>query len=354
MKYTAIWQGEGYYERNWLMRLFEPYIERHVFDGRHEMVLDNVILFDAFVYAENPKYYEKFRGKNAFLVHVGDEFYELGVDRYVHFKGVFRTIWSTVFNPKHVMVLPLGYSKVNPGTPAKASDRRYAWSFIGEAGKVSRPDAVREMAPLEPHICYSSTPVHGLTFFNRSSTGKKRIPVQDFVQILGQSAFAPTPMGNGSLESCRVYDALEAGAIPIVERRLTLDYFRGLLGDHPLPTVSSWSAARRLAEGFLKQPEHLDALQERCQQWWKTYQEELRQNIGVFLEERSQASDAVVPLRSPWPKLPFWKYIELIRHHDLAALGRRFEMQAKRLLKSRKWREAHRAGGDSSPGPQPG
>jgi hypothetical protein len=145
---------------------------------------------------------------------------------------------------------------------------------------------------------------------------------------------------------------LQAGAIPIVERRLTLDYFRGLFGNHPLPTVTSWSQARSLAEKLLQEPEKLDALQKECQQWWKDHQVTVTANIGEFLDRRSRATDAVVPLRSIWPKLRFWKYIELIRNHDLSSLSRRFQMQLERLLKQRKWRVAHRAGSNSSPGSQ--
>src|SRR4029077_12913833 len=131
-------------------------------------------------------------------------------------------------------------------------------------GKSSRPDMVRNLSTIEPHICFSSTPVGGVEFFDRGPAGKRRIPKEDFVEILRQSAFAPAPMGNASLESVRLYDALESGAIPIVERRLTLDYFKGFLGKHPLPTIDSWSEGRRLITRFLNDPARLDALQHEC------------------------------------------------------------------------------------------
>lgn len=51
------------------------------------------------------------------------------------------------------------------------------------------------------------------------------------------SIFSPCPQGNVLLETPRVYEALQCGSIPIVERRLTLDYYKQLLGPHPLPTV---------------------------------------------------------------------------------------------------------------------
>ena len=342
-KFTAIWQSETFYERDWLMRLFAPYISSHVVDGKHEVVLDNAILFDSFVYSRDPAYYQKFRGMNSFLVHLSDEFYELGHDRYLPFRGVFRTIWTSVFNPKHVMQIPLGFSADMVPSDAKASERRYAWSFVGDAEKASRPDALLALSPIEPHLCFSSTEVSGLTFFRATAKGKKKIPREDFVRYLGQSAFVPTPMGNASLESCRVYDALECGAIPIVERRMTLDYFKRLLGDHPLPTVRAWSEARELVKKLVRDPDKLDELQQKCQAWWKHHQSVLTQEIGRFLEERSQAADQLVPLQSRLPLLPGWNYFELIRHHSLPALNRRVMRQIKRVTKDHKWRIAHRA-----------
>lgn len=344
-----IWQssqeGRDWPLSSWLKRLFAPYIGEIIYDGRHEIVMDNAIVVDAWVYANDPAYYARFKGKNAFLLHCFDEFYELGLDRYLNFRGVFRMIWCGVFNPRHVMSLPLGsYLDDLPATVPPVTERHYAWSFIGDAGKVSRPDMVRAMSTIEPHVCFSSTPVRGVKFFNHDANGERRIPTHKFFEVLGDSVFAPAPMGNATIESCRPYDALEVGAIPIVERRLTLDYYRGLLGDHPLPTVGSWSEARKLVEVLLSDPGRLGDLQRTCLHWWAKYKSGLIAEIGTFLEERSNALDDLVPLRSSLPALPFWRYAELLRHHNVPALYRRVERQIGRVVHERKWRVSTRAG----------
>lgn len=338
--FTAIWQsqaaGTDFPLYPWLMRVFSPFISEHVADGKCEVVRDNVILFDRFVYAKDPEYYKRFKGKNAFLVHISDEFYELGVDRYRNFRGVFRMLWSSVFNPEHVMVFPLGsYIQQPPQQVLPANERRYAWSFIGAADKTSRPEAIRAFAAMEPHFLFSSTPLPG---FNFGGGKGKRISRPEFYEVLGQSVFAPSPMGNASMESCRPYDALEVGAIPIVERRLTIDYYKQFLGDHPIPTVSSWREARRFAADLLEKPSELLELQRSCIEWWSGYKRKLVENVGSFLEARSNATDDLVPLRSRLPEFRYWKYMELIRHHSAPALYRRFALQASRLLKREKWR----------------
>ncbi len=243
------------------------------------------------------------------------------------------------------MSIPIGsYIQKLPESLKSVSERRYAWSFIGGASKVSRPDMVRAMSSIQPHFCYSSSHVGGVTFYERDANGKRVLPLSEFFNILGDSVFVPAPMGNASMESCRPYDALDTGGIPIVEKRLTLDYYKGLLGDHPLPTVSSWSEGRQLASKLLNDPARLSDLQQRCLQWWAGYQSNLIASIGSFLEERSNASDDLVPLRSSLPKMPYWQYFELLRHHNASAFGRRISLQLTRLVQQKKWRIATRRG----------
>ena len=347
--FTAIWQSE-IAGKDWpgyegLMRFFSPFIKEHVSDGKHEIVMDNVILFDAWIYAFDPAYYDRFRGKNAFLVHIGDEFYDLGAEYYVNFRGVFRPYWSAVFNPQYVMVVPLGNHVPNTTTSIlPASERRYAWSFIGEAGKSSRPDMVRAMSSVEPHISFSTTPVPGLAFWSKDVAGPKRIPRSESVEILQQSAFAPAPMGNVNLECYRLYEALDAGAIPIVEKRQFLDYFTKLFGDHPLPTVRNWRQARGLVRGYIDDPVRLNELQQQCHDWWTSYQRQLVDRIGAFLADRAAAGDQVNPLRSRLPSMPGWQYLELSRHQSASALYRRVARQISRVARQGKWRVSIRPG----------
>ncbi len=62
-KYTAIWQSRIPHERDWLEEILGPYISDHVPDGKHQVVLDNAILLDAFIQCHDPAYYAQFRGQ---------------------------------------------------------------------------------------------------------------------------------------------------------------------------------------------------------------------------------------------------------------------------------------------------
>jgi hypothetical protein len=348
-RFTAIWQSSNPREREWIEEIFGPWIASHVTDSRHQMVLDNAILFDAFTYCVDPAYYAQFRGKNAFLVEFLDENYEGGrYELYRNFRGVFRCHWSDAFVHDHVRKLPLGYGKgmARGGRPIQpAARRRYVWSFIGHAGKSTRPDAVRALASIEPHFLFSTDDVPGLAILNRVGGQPKRLPPEEYSQILLESAFSPCPMGNVNIECFRMYESLECGAIPIVEKRATLDYYRKLLGDHPIPTVRSWSEAARMIRRMLRNPDDIDVLQQQCIAWWGDYKRDYRGQVGRFLHERSARPSAdPIPVMTSMQKIPGWRTIELLRHHNSSAFLRRVNRQLVRLVRNRKLRVAYRPG----------
>ena len=345
MKYTVVWQTENSRNQDWIDEVFGPFIAEHVYDGKRELVLDHSILVEDFVYAKPIDYYTRFRGKDAFLATFQDEFFEFGLDVYRNFRGVFRAHWADVFNEKYLMKLPIGYTLgtriSDKSILLPTTKRRYLWSFLGQTNKASRPDMARELSRLEPHFFYPTDAVGGFAVYNRTSTGPRRFTRDEYGGFLQNSIFAPAPMGNVQVECYRPYEALESGAIPIVEKRMTLDYYRMLLGDHPMPTVRSWAEARRLMTDLLKTPERLDELQSECLEWWSDYKKSYTQSVGEFLARRAIDSDPLGELVTPWGQTRLWRYLELLRHHDLPATYRRVTTMVNRVLKTGKIRVAY-------------
>ena len=46
MKFSAIWQSKKPHEIPWIAEIFGDLIAEHVFDGNHEVALDDAILLD--------------------------------------------------------------------------------------------------------------------------------------------------------------------------------------------------------------------------------------------------------------------------------------------------------------------
>jgi hypothetical protein len=344
-KFTAIWQSDNPH-RDWIGEVFGPLISQHVYDGKRELVLENVLLIDDFVYARDISYYARFRGKNAYLIHFMDEFYEIGIDVYENFRGVFRAFWSKSFQSKYLMSLPVGYNKGMQRSiePKPAVDRKYLWSFVGGVDKGSRPGMASALARVEPHFLFATDDVPGMVMHNSLGTKKRWFSARDCEGFLQESAFAPSPMGNANLECYRVYEALEAGSIPIVEKRLTLDYYRTLLGQHPMPTVASWHDAKKLIHKAVQDPLQMNIMQKECMDWWAGYKTAYTANAGEFLAERSASGEqAARPFLSAWGRSPFWQPTELLRHHDLGAFMKRLRILSGRVLTQGKLRVAHRS-----------
>lgn len=315
-----------------MSELLGSHIERHVEDGEHKIVLPNAILVDKHITRRRPEYYRRFEGTGSILLHCYDETYEGGYDRYRFFAGVLRWHWSSLFNDPSILVIPLGYREAPPSLELRlAGARRYVWSFSGEVNKSSRPDMLAALARLQP------------SFLVRSDKHADGTPIdrilgrEEYYDVLCNSTFAPCPMGNVNIESFRLYESLECGAIPLVEKRPFLDYYRGLFGEHPIPTVRRWSEAACFIERAIREPSRLEALQRECLDWWRTFKTDLRRRAGEFLVDSTWRGSP----RDVTPRLvghAAWQYLELIKHHDLPSLARRIRRQAQRVVTDSAWR----------------
>ena len=164
----------------------------------------------------------------------------------------------------------------------------------------------------------------------------KPVGKNEYQRILRDSIFVPCSMGNINLESFRVYEALECGAIPILEKRLGLDYFVRLLGPHPLPTFGSWRQAAHFITLIRDDRIALLNLQKQCMDWWATYKQNLREHVVGFLENPSAEEGSYIDWRH---SLPGWQSAELMRHHTMRAIARRVKLHLARLSKEGKLRQ---------------
>jgi hypothetical protein len=320
------------------MEIFGDLISEHVFDGNHEIVLENALLLDAFIRRVPEGYYQRFRGKRGFLVHFLDETYDGGYARYDNFLGVVRNFWSSAFNPKRIFILPTGYwapAKPHLETRVPASRRRYVWSFDGELRKSSRLDAVRALQPVKPHFLRDTGPI-----YERSSL----VFEPEYQEVLADSAFAPAPMGNVTLETFRIYDALELGSIPIIEKRRFYPYFEHVLDEHPLPSFSRWTDAKHFVERLVRDGAALDALQTECLNWWAEFKTKLSDRLRVFVANALEHPDEESSLRISIPQ-PIWQIAELVRHHNIPALRRRVVRQLRRAAFEQRFRSSTRPSG---------
>ncbi len=190
---------------------------------------------------------------------------------------VMRTHWHNklvVHGPK-LKWLPLGMTNGFGRPPLNsilpASKRKFRCSFRGTRWESRRSfffalNQLSEQGRLNCEINW------GFSF-------GQGIALSGFRQELLQSAFVLCPPGNYNPDSYRIYEALFAGAIPIIPRHHQFDPL-GI--GHPIPMVDSWHQVADVIEAIEAQ-EGLDQYQQRVFSWWHAFVEKLQNEVAVTI-----------------------------------------------------------------------
>jgi len=308
----------------WLLKDFE--LVDHVAPG-WDLFQENSIYILSGAYSRLPSWFldgiRHVRGKGLF--HLADESFTGGYEMYNNFDFVLRNYHSTIFKNSGIMTLPLGFTNMmGLAQPPTATERRFLWSFAG-AKTAARLEMFNHLKSVEPHKC----------FLFDTQRQKPALDRTAFMALLSDAVFSPCPMGNVVLESFRVYESLEMGCIPIVERRRWMAYFDRLMPGHPLPTFSSWRKARKFVEDAAKDKSTLIAYQQSISRWWHGYKMGLRNEVVSFvslgLEGAFRSS-----LRN-WQcrkgvNHEVWRVVELLKHASYASLQERIGITTRRTI----------------------
>ena len=115
-----------------------------------------------------------------------------------------------------------------------------------------------------------------------SNASGKRLSKAEYNDLLATPVFAPCPMGNVILDNWRLYESLLFGCIPLVERRLSIDYFANLLGPNPIPSFRTWRDARHYVQTTFSDKRGLLRLQDTIGAWWTAHKAKLRAQVSAF------------------------------------------------------------------------
>jgi hypothetical protein len=337
---SIITHDAGTAEIPWVRFLLGEWAGPVVVDPDHEQVVpDSLVVCDRLDHLGSPFLSEVRKVATVGLLHTGDRRYRARLVAYPSFAWVWRTYHHTALTDLALRQLPLGPAAFpvvtadpTPAALRRPVERRHTWSFVGDltASSTAMLDA---FLPIEggQYDVVSALPTNGSGPPAGAGAGSSGAGAgaggQSELALLADSVFAPCPMGRVHLESARIYDALEVGAIPVVERRRWLDYFTELLGDHPLPTARSWVDAADYARRMLADPQALVALQNEVLTWWSTTKRTLAAAAQADVAETVDDS-GVAPTWTDGPPLdrpaPRWRNrIETLRHHDMPALRAR-------------------------------
>ena len=194
------------------------------------------------------------------LIHVSDEHGVAPIYMYDWpcVKGVIRT-YDRLDLPKisNLIVVPLGYHWKPTAQPYP---RQYAWSFAGSrfirsynpvTNTVKEYDRAKDMKHLEdigPHKLY----------WVEHWSDPSKLGESEYLEILQNSTFVACPVGQNP-ETYRLYEALEAGCIPVVP------------GEH----------GAKVIKYLLSDPVRLNEYRQCILDKWAAIKQELRQKLNA-------------------------------------------------------------------------
>jgi GR25 family glycosyltransferase involved in LPS biosynthesis len=156
-------------------------------------------------------------------------------------KGVVRNYVRAGLSSK-VVTIPLGYHWAGS---APASPRKdLLWSFIG-AEHGNRRDKLHPFKGILPNKCV----------FQKGWNSPEKCGKEEVVDSLQRSLCVPCP-GGLNYETFRIYEALEAGAVPMLVEEPGSELFLAYLKKWiPVATSPDWPTAGRVLQGLSQKPE---------------------------------------------------------------------------------------------------
>lgn len=145
-------------------------------------------------------------------------------------------------------------------------DKRYLWSFVGQV-QDSRVETYKKIEKLP----IGSGKLIKTTGFGGQNDG---LPYVDYLQIFCNSKIVICPMGNNCPDTFRMYEALEAGALPIVEGERYWAEF-----NIPFPCIEHWTELEWIINNYELHPEEVIRDTEKAVMWWKEYKRKVLSDL---------------------------------------------------------------------------
>lgn len=158
--------------------------------------------------------------------------------------------------------------------------RRLVWSLSGQVNHIWRRECVAQLQQMRDG------------FLMQTSGFWQGLPRDEYYRILAESKFVACPSGACTPDTLRVFEALEAGAIPVADDRFPPGYPRGVkyesgywkyvLGSTPFPVLTNWSEFPSIIEEW---SHNYETKCEILQSWWCGY----KNGMSRWLEEDVRA-----------------------------------------------------------------
>lgn len=182
-------------------------------------------------------------------------------------------VWTQYYSPNKSEIK----TRLLLGPPSRIKDykinkhlpKKYLWSFVGQVQNPFRQQCVDVLKTLPDGFLHIAEAFGG---------EKNGIEYQEYLDIMCQSHYVICPAGSMCVDSFRLYEAMECGAVPITDRRAPRDpdgfnYWHHVIGGMPpIAQVINWQQL----PGFL---EYKNPSEDYLNAWWYIYKHEFETKL---------------------------------------------------------------------------
>jgi hypothetical protein len=183
--------------------------------------------------------------------------------------------------------LPQGY---RPETVKTLKDIGYQektqdWFFAGQVTHERRFQCRDEIVFLQDSGKYPNG-----TIIQTCGFGQEKMPYKEYLENMARSKIVLCPSGPETPDSFRLYEALEAGCIPVVDQfstnNKTAGFWKYLFGaDIPFPILDYWDALPKIMPYLLRDYKELS---NKCFAWWQSYKLNIKNKLEQDIRELSK------------------------------------------------------------------
>lgn len=207
--------------------------------------------------------------RSALVIYTSDEEARWEIVKMPHVE-VWSQYWKAGMEVDYKMLMGypsrLGEFKINSHLP-----KEYLWSYVGQVQNEFREECVKVLKTLD------GGKLQTVEFFG--GIGKGAIDYQEYLDIICKSKYVICPPGSFSVESFRLYEALECGSIPITQMRSPkhpkdFNWWKEVYPDHNLMLIEHWND---LGAAWFDDQYYKERL--KYNDWWPVYKEKLEKKL---------------------------------------------------------------------------
>ena len=189
-----------------------------------------------------------------------------------------RRVWVQTPTPVHhtdaAYKLPNGYGPGTPELVASPFMPQRNWCFAGQITHKLREEMAVALRQRDDGMLVETA---GFT---------QGLDRPEYIEALMTSKVALCPSGPVHPDTFRLYEALEAGCLPIVDRGyVPWDFWQFTYGDVPFPVVNDWSDTDAVIDAALRDwPSNAT----RASAWWQAQKREMAYTLDRHVREVSE------------------------------------------------------------------